>query len=75
LQAICQIADAHEQLISLASIVHLRDWRWQNRYPVGVSTASRAGEVHLARAENLYMGYLDYVELWLNGNCQPGPAQ
>ena len=29
-------------------------------HPVGVSTASRAGEVHLARAENLYMGYLDY---------------
>jgi TolB-like protein/Tfp pilus assembly protein PilF len=61
LQAYCQIADVHEQLYFFGI----------DRTPARLALAETAiqsafrlrpdsGEVHLARAENLYMGYLDY---------------
>jgi len=61
LQAYCQIADAHEQLYFFGI----------DRAPARLALAETAiqaafrllpdsGETHLARAENLYMGYLDY---------------
>src|SRR5262249_18810205 len=61
LQAYCQIADAHEQLYFFGI----------DRTPARLALAETAiqaafrllpdsGEAHLARAENLYMGYLDY---------------
>jgi TolB-like protein/Tfp pilus assembly protein PilF len=60
-QAYCQLADAHEQLYFFGI----------DRTPARLALAEGAiqaafrlrpdaGEAHLARAENLYMGYLDY---------------
>jgi serine/threonine protein kinase/tetratricopeptide (TPR) repeat protein len=61
LQAYCQLADVHEQLYFFDI----------DRTPARLALAEEAiqaayrlrpdaGEAHLARAENLYMGYLDY---------------
>ena len=38
----------------------LRTWRSRSSFAVGSSSPSDAGETHLARARNLYWGYLDY---------------
>jgi serine/threonine-protein kinase len=61
LQAYCQIADAHEQLYFFGidrtpERLALAETAIQSAFRLRPD----AGEVHLARAENLYMGYLDY---------------
>jgi TolB-like protein/Flp pilus assembly protein TadD len=61
-QAYCQLAKAHEQLYlfgidSTPARLALADAAIQK----AVRLRPDAGEAHLARAENLYMGYLDYA--------------
>jgi TolB-like protein/Tfp pilus assembly protein PilF/tRNA A-37 threonylcarbamoyl transferase component Bud32 len=61
LQAYCQLASAHGHLYSLgldrtSARLELANAAIQAAYGL----RPEAGEVHLARAENLYRGYLDY---------------
>jgi serine/threonine protein kinase/Tfp pilus assembly protein PilF len=61
LQAYCQLADVHEQLYFFdidrtPALLALAEEAIQAAYRLRPD----AGEAHLARAENLYMGYLDY---------------
>ncbi len=62
LQAYCQLASAHDHLYSLGFDRTSARLELAN---AAIQTASRlrpdAGEAHLARAENLYRGYLDYI--------------
>jgi TolB-like protein/Tfp pilus assembly protein PilF len=62
LEAYCQLASAHDHLYSLGFDRTAARLELAN---AAIQTASRlrpdAGEAHLARAENLYRGYLDYI--------------
>jgi TolB-like protein/Flp pilus assembly protein TadD/predicted Ser/Thr protein kinase len=62
LQAYCQLASIHDQLYFLG---HDHSPRRVALAEAAVAAAARirpeAGEVHLARAENLYRGHLDYA--------------
>ena len=62
LQAYCQLASAHDHLYSLGFDRTSARLELAN---AAIQAASRlrpdAGEAHLARAENLYRGYLDYI--------------
>ena len=62
LQAYCQLASAHDHLYSLGFDRTSARLELAN---AAIQAASRlrpdAGEAHLARAENLYRGYLDYL--------------
>jgi len=62
IQAYCQLASAHDHLYSLGFDRTSARLELAN---AAIQTASRlrpdAGEAHLARAENLYRGYLDYI--------------
>ena len=60
-QAYCQLARAHEQLYLFGiDQTPARLALAENAVQAALRLRPDAGEAHLARAENLYMGYLDY---------------
>jgi TolB-like protein/Flp pilus assembly protein TadD/predicted Ser/Thr protein kinase len=60
-QAYCQLARAHEQLYLYGiDQTPARLALAEEAVQAALRLRSDAGEAHLARAENLYMGYLDY---------------
>ena len=60
--------------IGLASIILRRDWHQRKRRSKARFTLPNTGEAHLARAQNLYRGYLDYEALWPNWNSLGRPS-